>query len=101
MTAPGGGDDPAETFERKPVGRFARPIINVTVPITTLMGLSDEPGVMAGGTSLPADITRHIATDPDSTWYRLLTDPAGGFLELRRRAHADRCHRGDGPSPAT
>ena len=83
----GGGDDPAETFERKPVGRFARPIINVTVPITTLMGLSDEPGVMAGGTSLPADVTRHIATDPDATWYRLLTDPAGGFLELSTKSY--------------
>ncbi len=77
------GRDPAETFTRsESVGAFARPIINVTVPITTLLGLSDEPGVMAGRTLLPADLMCQLAMHPDATWYRMLTDPAGGFLEL-------------------
>ena len=62
-------------------GRWARPIINVTVPIHTLMGLSDEPGRM-GEETLPASLVRHIAADPTSTWHRMLTDPARGCLEL-------------------
>lgn len=63
-------------------GRWARPIINVTVPVTTLMGFGDEPGVMAGGTRIPADLARQIAAEPGSTWHRMLTDPARGFVEL-------------------
>ena len=75
--------DPAETFERQDsVGKFARPVINVTVPITTLMGLGDDPGVMAGGATVPADLVRMVAADPTSTWYRLLTDAQGDFVEL-------------------
>jgi hypothetical protein len=52
------------------------------VPIATLVGLSDEPGVMAGGAAVPADLARLVAADPTSTWYRLLTDPRGEFVEL-------------------
>lgn len=62
-------------------GRWARPIINVTVPIQTLMGLSDEPGRM-GDQTLPASLVRRVAADPSSTWYRLLTDPARRCVEL-------------------
>jgi hypothetical protein len=64
------------------IGQFARPIVNVTVPITTLMGLSETPGTLAGGTVVPAELVSMIAEDPDSVWHRLLTDPAGGFVEL-------------------
>ncbi len=63
------------------VGRWARPIINVTVPVETLMGLCDEPGRM-GTTTLPASLVRHVAGQPGSTWHRLLTDPARGAVEL-------------------
>ena len=71
--------DPMEWHD---IGQFARPIVNVTVPITTLMGLSDTPGTLAGGTAVPAELAIMIAEDPDSVWHRLLTDPAGGFVEL-------------------
>lgn len=54
----------------------------MTVPIQTLMGLSDEPGVMAGGEVLPAGLTRALAASSESTWYRMLTDPARGCVEL-------------------
>jgi hypothetical protein len=65
----------ADTAGKRPVGtgRWARPIINVTVPYQTLMGLSDEPGRM-GDQVLPATLVRRLAADPDSTWYRLLTE---------------------------
>jgi hypothetical protein len=77
-----GGGDPAASFAWHAVGKYARPIINVTVPITTLMGLDDTPGLQAGGIQIPAELMRRISGEPGSTWYRLLTDPAGGFVEL-------------------
>jgi hypothetical protein len=84
VAAPDGDleDDPSASFEAHAVGKYARPIINVTVPITTLMGLDDTPGLQAGGVQIPAELVRRISGEPGSTWYRLLTDPAGGFLEL-------------------
>jgi hypothetical protein len=65
-----------------PIGGYARPVVVVTVPITTLMGLSNDPGVLSGGQAIPSEYACHIATQPGSTWYRMLTDDAGNFLEL-------------------
>lgn len=79
--------DPATRFDWAPIGQFGRPVINVTVPITTLMGLSDDGGLLAGGIHIPADLAQHIACDPDAVWYRLLTDPAGRFAELSTTAY--------------
>jgi hypothetical protein len=70
------------------LGAWARPVISVTVPIQTLMGLSDEAGTLSGGTPIPADLARLIASDPASTWYRLLTDPAREAVELSTRSYA-------------
>jgi hypothetical protein len=67
-------------------GRWARSIINVTVPYQTLMGLSDEPGRM-GDQVVPATLARRLAEDPDSTWYRLLTDRSRGGIELSTTAY--------------
>ncbi len=67
-------------------GRWARPIINVTVPIQTLMGISDEPGRL-GDQTLPATLVRRLAEDPGATWYRLLTDPSRGGIELSTTAY--------------
>lgn len=68
--------------EGVPVPAYARPIVNVTVPIQTLMGLSDDPGVLSGGTVIPAGLARIIAQEPGATWHRMLTDPAGRMVEL-------------------
>jgi hypothetical protein len=68
--------------EGAPVPAYARPIVNLTVPIQTVMGLSDDPGVLSGGTVVPAGLARMIAQRPGSTWHRMLTDPAGGMVEL-------------------
>ena len=77
------GHDPATTITETPlVGSWARPVINVTVPVTTLAGLDDEPGLLSGDIPLPAALVREIATTPGATWHRLLTDPAGGMVEL-------------------
>jgi hypothetical protein len=52
--------------------------VNVTVPITTLAGISDEPGELAGFGPITAEAARRIASD--ATLRRLLTDPATGAL---------------------
>lgn len=75
------GEDPADTFATHEVGSYARPVINLTVPATTVMGISDEPGMLAGE-PIPAELARIIAADKNATWYRLLTDPAGDFVDL-------------------
>ena len=73
--------------EGVPVPAYARPIVNVTVPIQTLMGLSDDPGVLSGSIVIPAGLTRMIAQQPGSTWHRMLTDPAGRMVELSTRSY--------------
>lgn len=79
---PGDGPGGALGIRTWPTPRWARPIINITVPYQTVAGLTDDPGILAGGEPLPATLVRRLAQDPDSTWYRLLTDPARGTVEL-------------------
>lgn len=55
-----------------------RPLVQVTVPFSTLIGLDDQPGELAGYGPVPASVARRIAAD--GTWRRLLTDPATGTL---------------------
>ena len=55
-----------------------RPVVRVTVPSSTLLGLDDAPGDLDGFGPVPADIARLIAQD--ATWQRLVTDPVTGIL---------------------
>src|SRR5438270_13930179 len=50
--------------------------MQVTVPATTLMGISNEPGQLEGYGAVSAELARAIATD--ARWPRLLTDPKDG-----------------------
>lgn len=70
-----------------PVPSFARPVINVTVPIQTLMGIADHPGELSGGTVIPASLARAIAHRPGATWYRMLTDARGQMAELSTKSY--------------
>jgi len=79
--ARGGRPDPADPAD--PASRFRRPartVVHITVPISTLMGVTDDPAELAGYGPIPAVMARQIAADPDSVWRRLLTDPASGTL---------------------
>ncbi|MGP9536682.1 HNH endonuclease [Brachybacterium sp. AOP43-C2-M15] len=51
--------------------------ILVTIPVTTLLGLDDAPGMLDGLTPLPAEQARVLAADAP-TWLRILTDPLTG-----------------------
>jgi|GEM_PF-233634 len=52
--------------------------LQVTVAGTTLLGLDDQPGELAGYGPIPADVARQVATD--ATWRAVLTDPALGTV---------------------
>lgn len=57
-----------------------RPHIQVTLAASTLLGLDDQPGELAGYGPITAQAARLIAAE--GTWRRLLTDPAtGGLLD--------------------
>ena len=62
-------------------GRGVRPAVQVTVALSTLLGLDQQPGELDGHGPIPAALARALAFDPTGTWRRLLTDPAGRLLE--------------------
>ncbi|MGH3906507.1 MAG: DUF222 domain-containing protein [Pseudonocardiaceae bacterium] len=72
---PGGHDCPTTHSAGTSPGK---PLISVIVPITTLIGLDDQPGDLIGHGPIPAPLARQIAAG--GTWRRLLTDPASGTL---------------------
>jgi hypothetical protein len=61
------------------VALHRRPItINVTIDLPTLLGLSENPGQLAGYGAIPASIARALASD--GKWKRFITDPQTGAL---------------------
>ena len=52
--------------------------INVTVDLTTLLGLTRNPGTLSGYGPISADLARDLARD--ATWRRLITDPATALV---------------------
>jgi len=50
--------------------------VYVTISAATLMGLSQQPGELAGYGPITAELARELAAD--ATWRRLLTDPVSG-----------------------
>ena len=67
-----------------PTERFR---LNITVPVLTLLGASDEPGTLDGVTPLPPSMARSLAGSAE-VWYRVLADSASGaFLPLPADKH--------------
>jgi hypothetical protein len=61
------------------VALHRRPItINVTIDLPTLLGLSENPGQLAGYGAIPASVARALASD--GKWKRFITDPQTGAL---------------------
>lgn len=61
--------------------------VQVTVALSTLTGLEDQPGELAGYGPIPAAMARSIATRPGSVWRRLVTDEFGQLLDYGRRTY--------------
>jgi Domain of unknown function (DUF222) len=65
----------------------ARPTVHVTVPVLTLIGASEEPGLLDGYGPIAADTARRLAAIAPS-FTRLLTDPVSGtVLDVDRRSY--------------
>ncbi|SFB61644.1 protein of unknown function [Amycolatopsis marina] len=63
----------------------ARAEVFVYVAATTLLELDHEPAEMTGHGYIPAWLARQIATGPNTTWRRILTDPITGHpIDLGR-----------------
>ena len=48
--------------------------------LSTLLGLDEQPGELAGHGPIPASLARQLAADQTGTWRRLVTDPLTGAL---------------------
>jgi hypothetical protein len=65
---------------RLPRAQGLRPAIQVTVALSTLLGVDEQPGELAGHGPIPASVARRLAADESGTWRRLVTDPLTGAL---------------------
>lgn len=75
---PGTGSE-AGTAERMKLAHLGRRAqINVTVDLTTLLGLTRTPGTLSGYGPISAGLARDLARD--ATWRRLITDPVTGLV---------------------
>jgi Domain of unknown function (DUF222)/HNH endonuclease len=70
-----------------PEAHGQRPAINVTVPLSTLLGCDEQPAHLDGYGPITAALARRIATDQTGTWRRLLTDPTGQLLDNGRKTY--------------
>ncbi|MDP1721474.1 MAG: DUF222 domain-containing protein [Candidatus Nanopelagicaceae bacterium] len=73
--------------ETSDVRQHRRPItINVTVDLPTLMGLTENPGQLAGYGAIPASLARTLAAE--GKWRRFITDPiTGALLDFGRESY--------------
>ncbi|WP_181034995.1 HNH endonuclease signature motif containing protein [Arthrobacter sp. B0490] len=74
-----GGGDSTDAGHAGRGARSSSAKIVVTVPVFSLMGLTDEPAELEGYGPIPADAARKLAADATS-WMRLLTHPCTGAV---------------------
>jgi hypothetical protein len=79
----GGGERPA------PGGSSSiRAQVLVTVPVFSLMGLTDEPAVLDGYGPIPPSMARDLIANGAGSFYRVLVDPRDGApLEIGRTSY--------------
>ncbi len=60
----------------------------VTVPVFSLLGLTDEPAMLDGHGPIPASMARKLVADGADSFYRVLVDPRDGApLEIGRTSY--------------
>ena len=85
-----------------PGAASSKPAVNVTVALSTLLAMDEQPGELAGHGPIPAALARAIAADPTGTWRRLVTDEHGNLADVSSNTY--RPPAGDGRAtsqPAT
>ena len=63
-------------------GSGLRPRVQVTVALSTLLELDQQPGELDGHGPIPAAAARALAFDPTGTWRRPLTDDTGQLIAV-------------------
>ncbi|GAA3085534.1 hypothetical protein GCM10010464_56900 [Pseudonocardia yunnanensis] len=76
-TGDAGNGDGADSVPPRPVSP-GKPLVQVIMPLSTLMGADDQPCELVGHGAVPADLAREIATD--AVLKRLVYDPLSGAL---------------------
>jgi hypothetical protein len=78
----GAGTDPANdvTAPGRPIHPVSpgKPLIQIVIPYSTLIGAGDQPAELTGHGPIPAGLAREAAAD--GVWRRLVTDPLSGTL---------------------
>ena len=64
-----------------------KPAVQVSVALSTLLMLDDQPGQLDGYGAIPASLARAIAHDPSGTWRRIITDPLGRLIRCGRQTY--------------
>ncbi|MCB5275738.1 hypothetical protein BJG92_03289 [Arthrobacter sp. SO5] len=60
----------------------------ITVPVMSLLGVSDEPATLDGFGPIPPSMARRLIADGADSFYRVLTDPRDGApLEIGRTSY--------------
>ena len=73
-TAPG-----SESLPRTESWQGRRPAVNVTVPLSSLLG-GEASGELAGFGPISADLARELAFDPTAAWTTCIVDEGGRLL---------------------
>ena len=55
-----------------------KPLIQIVIPYSTLIGADDQPAELVGHGPIPASLAREVAAE--GVWRRLVTDPLSGTL---------------------
>jgi hypothetical protein len=81
-------EEPTDTADPEPASRGQgqpppQVTIGVVISIQSLLGFTDAPGELADGSAhVPAAVIRELAAQPETLFYRLLTDPTGNLLDV-------------------
>jgi hypothetical protein len=64
-----------------------RPAVQVTVALSTLLGIDHEPADLTGYGPIPASLALNLAFDHTGTWRRLVTDDLGHLIDYGRTTY--------------
>jgi hypothetical protein len=84
----GGGDSAGVVAGTGGPSSSIRAQVLVTVPVFSLMGLTDEPAMLDGYGPVPPSMARQLVADGAASFYRVLVDPRDGApLEIGRTSY--------------
>ncbi|WP_350004080.1 DUF222 domain-containing protein [Pseudarthrobacter sp. WHRI 8279] len=87
-TGSGTGPGDSSTGSGTDQGTSIRAQVLVTVPVFSLMGLTDEPAMLDGHGPVPASMARELVANGAASFHRVLVDPRDGApLEIGRTSY--------------